>query len=64
MKNITLEFTPEQLSLINAALGEVPYKMAAPLIQNINEQIQRLFDASRGDDPTGQTVPKDAFAGD
>lgn len=61
---ITLSLTQEQLSVINAALMEAPYRIAAPLIQDINMQIQRQFDVSKGDDPTGQTTPKDEFAGD
>jgi hypothetical protein len=52
MKPITLTFTQEQLQVLNAALGDVPYRVAAPLIANINSQIQRQFE--REDDaPTG-----------
>ncbi|CAB4163165.1 hypothetical protein UFOVP809_5 [uncultured Caudovirales phage] len=43
--NITLSFTQEQLSIINASLMEAPYKLAAPLIADINLQIQKKFDA-------------------
>lgn len=64
MKKLNLSFTQEQLGVINAALMEAPYRVAAPLIQDINSQIQRQFDLARGDDPTGQETPKDDFAGD
>jgi hypothetical protein len=54
MKSITLTFTQEQLQVLNAALGEVPYRVAAPLIVSINSQIQRQFDQREDDDmPTG-----------
>jgi hypothetical protein len=39
MKTVTLTFTQEQLQILNAALGEVPYRVAAPLIASINAQI-------------------------
>jgi hypothetical protein len=51
---ITLIFTKEQLEIINNALLETPTKYGAPLIQDINSQIQRQFDAAKGDEPTGQ----------
>lgn len=59
-----LSLTKEQLSIVNAALMEAPYRIAAPLIQDINAQIQRQFDIAKGDEPTGQEKPKDEFVGD
>lgn len=53
MKPITLSFTQEQLQVLNAALVEVPYRVAAPLISSINSQIQRQFDQREDDAPTG-----------
>jgi hypothetical protein len=54
MKPITLTFTQEQLQVLNAALGEVPYRVAAPLIVSINSQIQQQFNQREDDDmPTG-----------
>jgi hypothetical protein len=54
MKAITLTLTQEQLQVLNAALGEIPYRVAAPLIGSINSQIQRQFDQREDDDaPTG-----------
>lgn len=38
----TLTFTDEQLGLLNAAIGELPHKMAVPLIQSINAQLQAV----------------------
>ena len=49
---ITLSFTQEQLQVINAALVEVPYRLAAPLISSINSQIQRQFE-QREEQQTG-----------
>lgn len=54
MNTITLTFTQEQLQILNAALGEIPYRIAAPLIGSINSQIQSQFDERENDDvPTG-----------
>ena len=54
MKSITLTFTQEQLQVLNTALLEIPYKLAAPLISSINSQIQRQFDKREDDEaPTG-----------
>lgn len=54
MKPINLTFTQEQLQVLNTALLEVPYRLAAPLISSINSQIQQQFN-QREDDvaPTG-----------
>jgi hypothetical protein len=41
MKSYTLDLTVEQLAIIDSALAEAPFKRAAPLIRNINEQIQK-----------------------
>jgi hypothetical protein len=40
MKTVTLIFTQEQLEILNAALVEIPYRVAAPLISDINKQIK------------------------
>jgi len=54
MKTITLTFTQEQLQILNAALMEIPYRAAAPLISSINSQIQQQFNQREDDDaPTG-----------
>lgn len=41
---IKLELTQDQLNVLNAVLIEIPYRMAAPLINNINKEIQRIHD--------------------
>ena len=64
MTSITLTFTQQQLSVLNQALVELPFRVAAPLIQHINAEIQRQVDASARDGPTGQTTPPDNFQGD
>lgn len=38
--NMKLEFTPDQLAILNEAIVQLPYKVAAPLIAQINSQIQ------------------------
>jgi len=35
----TLKLTEEQLFLIDRAIGEMPHRLAAPLIAAINEQL-------------------------
>lgn len=35
-----IEFNEQQLQVLSAALMELPYRMAAPLINHINQQIQ------------------------
>ncbi len=37
----TLTFNEQQMHILNLALGELPHKHAAPLIQAINEQIMK-----------------------
>jgi len=47
----TLTFTEQQMHLLNMAIGELPHKHAAPLIQSINEQIVK---ARQEEVPTGE----------
>ena len=35
-----LEFNEQQLSVLNAAIIELPYRISAPLIAHINQQIK------------------------
>lgn len=58
MKNMVIEFSSEQLSVLNDALGNMPFKVAAPLIQHINTQIQKAFDTAvdERDMPSGAPV--------
>jgi hypothetical protein len=39
MELITLSFNQDQLMLIDRALQQLPYIIAAPLISNINQQL-------------------------
>ena len=50
---ITLTFTPDELRVIDQALGLVAYRDAAPVVASINEQIRALCaELSQGtDDP-------------
>ena len=41
MNNLTLIFTKEQITILNAALIELPFKIAAPLVYEINAQIKK-----------------------
>jgi hypothetical protein len=46
-----IEFNEQQLSVLNAAIVELLYRISAPLINHINQQIQEQraleFDARR-----------------
>ncbi len=61
MKNITIEFSQAQLSVLNDALGNMPFKVAAPLVQHINSEIQKSFDAAvdARNMPSGAPAPLD-----
>lgn len=40
MQSFTLTFTAEQLRVIDQALQEIPFKFAAPIVNEINKQIE------------------------
>jgi hypothetical protein len=51
-----LELTPEQLQIIGAALSEMPYRVAAHVIAEINRQIaQAAPDDNSGDSLDSRT---------
>lgn len=66
MNKIILSFNNEQLKIINEALLAMPYKYAAPLINDINTQIQKSFDekVDKEERKTGETKDYDPFRGD
>jgi hypothetical protein len=47
MNIFNLKLTPEQLQVISAALSEMPYRLAAPLIDEINRQLRQQQDEAR-----------------
>jgi hypothetical protein len=55
-----IEFNEQQLQVLNAALAEIPYRMAAPLIQHINQQIQEQQNAEPSG-RTGNAYPKEKY---
>lgn len=58
-KKTQLVFTAEELKILNAALVEIPYRAAAPLIASINQQIQAEFDRARNNEsPVGASAPQ------
>ena len=34
-----IELTEQDLQILSAALGEIPFKIAAPLVEKLNKQI-------------------------
>ena len=61
----TLQFNEQHLQVLNAALLEMPFKVAAPVIAHINVQLQAAHDASADarNMPSGATTAPDQFAG-
>lgn len=58
MTKTQLSFTSEELNVLNAALVEMPYRVAAPLIASINRQIQAEFDRAKDEQtPVGAPAP-------
>jgi hypothetical protein len=55
-----IEFNEQQLSILNAALVEIPYRMAAPLIAHMNQQIQEQLN-SESPTRTGNAYPKEKY---
>lgn len=39
-EKITLQFSAAELSILDQALSAMPYRVVAPLIANINEQLK------------------------
>ena len=39
MGSFTLTFTEQEMQVLQEAIGELPFKRAAPLVQSINRQI-------------------------
>lgn len=55
-----IELNEQQLSVLNAALVEIPYRVAAPLIAHINQQIQEQLN-SESPTRTGNAYPKEKY---
>lgn len=49
-----LKFTEQEMQVLNMALGEIPYKFSAPLVQAINRQIMEAKPVSGEEPPTPQ----------
>lgn len=45
----TLKFTDQEMQVLNMAIGELPHKFAAPLIQSINQQIVEAKNAAEAE---------------
>lgn len=41
-ETINLSFTLPELKVIDAALSELPYRVSAPVIQSINQQLYEI----------------------
>jgi hypothetical protein len=51
MKRYTILVTEEELAVIGSALGGLPYKFAAPVIQEIDRQIAETLISHGNDKP-------------
>ena len=54
----SINFTQEQLQVINAALGEIPFKHAAPLVQHINSEIQKCIASKEATVTLHESMPE------
>jgi len=54
---LKFEFSLQEIQLIAQALHEIPYKIAAPLLQKIDSQAQPQLKAEDGNDSTGHNQP-------
>jgi hypothetical protein len=61
MRTFELSFSNKDLEILQAALVEMPFRVAAPLIDKINTQLQHLHDEAidRIDTPAGGATPPD-----
>ena len=55
-----IELNEQQLQVLNAALVEIPYRVAAPLIAHINHQIQEQLNPEPNN-RTGNAYPKEKY---
>lgn len=46
-EKFTLTLDSQSLNIIGQALGEIPFRIAAPIMQEINRQIAEQRDASK-----------------
>jgi len=53
-----INFTQEQLQIINAALGEIPFKHAAPLVHHINSEIQKCMSSKEKNVTLHESMPE------
>lgn len=61
METMTLTITAQTLNAIGAGLNELPYKVAAPAIQEIQKQVEAHLAEKANARNTG---PKDSEVGD
>lgn len=66
MKTYTIEFNEQQLQVLNALLIEAPYRVAAPVVNHINAQIQKAHDMAIDNRsiPSGAIPRPDEMRGD
>ena len=58
MNKFVLTFDKAQLQVLSSALVELPYRVAQPLVQHINAEIQKNFDAAVDSRDTADGVDK------
>lgn len=44
MKTFLIELNEQHLQVLGAALGEVPFRVAEPVVRQLNEQIQKQLE--------------------
>ena len=58
IKTFSISLTDEELKLLSTALIELPFKLVAPLINKINQQLQsQLSQKAQSVSPASEHVP-------
>jgi len=61
-----IPFSQEALAQLDQMVMDIPYRLAAPIVNLVNQQIQRAHEmaADRKDMPSGATAAPDNLRGD
>lgn len=51
MKTFIFTLTEQQLGVVFTALGDAPFRVASPVIQTINQQLQQAHDKVKDEQP-------------
>jgi hypothetical protein len=64
MKKVNCSFSYEEIKTIKNALEDMPHKLVAKILANIDQAIQFHFDQAVSDIPSGAITQPDPYSGD